>query len=113
MEKCIISILVPSLIIGCSIVPLQEGKAGRTPLHMAVERNDGQLMGFLLNECQNINIEVMTYGGLTPYQVAAILGRDSMLLMLEEHGADPLMTPESDYDSSDDESEIDIDSDVR
>lgn len=53
-------------------VNAREGKAGYTALHMAVERNDRDLVKFLLNECSSVNLEVASYGRWTAYQIAMV-----------------------------------------
>jgi len=51
-------------------VNLRDGKGGRTALHFAVERGHSAIVRTLVTEC-GASLESMTYGGLTPYQVAA------------------------------------------
>lgn len=84
----------------------REGKSGRTPLHIAIECCNEDLANFLLDECLKLNIETATYAGLTAYQVACILNKSQMQNMLEKRGAEPLIPPDSDYDS-------DIESDLE
>lgn len=84
---------------------LQEGKAGRTPLHIAIEKANMSLINFLLNKCENINVETSTYAQLTAYQIAHILNKAPVLALLEKHGAKILLPPESDNESSDTDSE--------
>lgn len=51
----------------------QEGKAGRTPLHLAIEEGRPMVANFLLEECvDKLRLETLTYGGLTAYQLAVI-----------------------------------------
>lgn len=79
---------------------MQEGKSGRTPLHIAIECCNEALANFLLDEFQaKLNLETATYAGLTAYQVACILNKSEMQNMLEKCGAEPLTPPDSDYDS--------------
>lgn len=79
----------------------QEGKAGRTPLHIAIEKCDMDLVTFL-TVCDKMDMETPTYGGLTAYQIACILQKTQMLTMLKEHGAEAITPPDSDCDDSSD-----------
>ncbi|XP_061393950.1 NF-kappa-B inhibitor cactus [Musca vetustissima] len=85
----------------------REGKSGRTPLHIAIECCNEDLANFLLDECRKLNLETATYAGLTAYQVACVLNKSEMQNMLEKRGAEPLTPPDSDYDSSDIETDLD------
>ncbi|TMW54839.1 hypothetical protein DOY81_000072 [Sarcophaga bullata] len=85
----------------------REGKSGRTPLHIAIECCNEDLANYLLDDCQKLNLETATYAGLTAYQVACILNKSEMQDILEKRGAEPITPPDSDYDSSD--IEIDLD----
>jgi len=49
---------------------ISDGKGGRTPLHFAVEKNHTRAVHCLINDCKS-NLEVETYGGFTPYQLAS------------------------------------------
>lgn len=52
---------------------MQEGKAGRTPLHLAIQEGLPQIANFLLDECvDKLRLETLTYGGLTAYQFAVM-----------------------------------------
>ncbi|XP_054741545.1 NF-kappa-B inhibitor cactus-like [Anastrepha obliqua] len=84
----------------------REGKGGYTPLHMAIEKGNDELFNFLLDDCkQTLNLETSTFARLTAYQFACILKRSQMESILENHGAEPLTPPESESESSGDESE--------
>ncbi|XP_055915823.1 NF-kappa-B inhibitor cactus [Eupeodes corollae] len=85
----------------------REGKSGRTSLHIAIECCNEVLANFLLEECSTLNIETETYAGLTAYQVACILDNQTMQNHLEKRGAEILTPPDSDYDSSDIETDLD------
>ena len=89
------------------MVILQEGKSGCTPLHIAINSCNEDLVNYLLDDCQKLNLETATYAGLTAYQVACILNKSDMQDILEKRGAEPITPPDSDYDSSD--CEIDLD----
>ncbi|XP_055640974.1 NF-kappa-B inhibitor cactus-like isoform X2 [Toxorhynchites rutilus septentrionalis] len=84
----------------------REGKAGYTPLHIAIEMFDEKLAVFLLEKCPKLRLEQTTYAGLTAYQLAAMLHNQNMLKGLISRGAEQLSPPESDseeYDSEEDD----------
>lgn len=65
--------MMKQLVLGSGAdVNTREGKAGYTPLHMAVERGDIELARFLLGECPSLNLEVTSYGRWTAYQIAMV-----------------------------------------
>uniref|UniRef100_A0A1A9WUG8 ANK_REP_REGION domain-containing protein n=1 Tax=Glossina brevipalpis TaxID=37001 RepID=A0A1A9WUG8_9MUSC len=84
----------------------REGKSGRTPLHIAIEACNENLFNYLLDECQKLNLETATYAGLTAYQFACLLNKSKLQNMLQTRGAEPLTPPESEYESSDVESDL-------
>lgn len=86
----------------------REGKAGFTPLHMAVESDNRKVVSFLLHNCPKLRLEQVTYAGLTAYQLAAIQDNQSLKEELSSRGADPLSPPESDYEDSESEEEEQI-----
>lgn len=88
----------------------REGKSGLTPLHIAIEFGNEQLVNFLLDECPKLRLEQVTYAGLTAYQLAAIQHNQSLLVGLKNHGAEPLTPPESDYEEEDSEEDEQISS---
>lgn len=61
----------------------------------------------LLNECNRIDVETLTYGRLTAYQLACSLERTQIMKMLEKSGCDLLSPPTSDYEDSEDDSDYD------
>ncbi|XP_076067494.1 NF-kappa-B inhibitor cactus-like [Oratosquilla oratoria] len=69
----------------------KEGKSGRTALHYAVERRDAELTAFLTQACR-ASLNVRTYAGLTPYQLAMSNGAVGIAKLLLDLGAprDPL-----------------------
>lgn len=85
----------------------REGRSGYTALHFACESSNKQLVHFLLNECNKLNVETCTYGLLTAYQLAAEQKDRDLMCNLERYGAELLSPPESDddsyFDSSDDD----------
>lgn len=87
-------------------VDLQEGRAGYTPLHIAVENDNLELAQFLLENNKQINAETLNYRRVTAYQIARELKHYEMIDSLEEHGCVVISPPESDYDS-DESTDID------
>ncbi|XP_033336893.1 NF-kappa-B inhibitor cactus [Megalopta genalis] len=82
----------------------KEALAGKTALHLAVERGCRSVVAFLLKECRPC-LDSQTYAGITAYQIALCL--DSQIASeLVREGATPEPLPESDSDSSDDEDVI-------
>lgn len=84
---------------------MQEGKGGYTPLHISIEKGNEELFNFLLDDCKP-NLEATTFGRLTAYQLTCILKRSQMQSSLEKYGAEPLSPPDSECESSDDESDF-------
>ncbi|XP_054002911.1 NF-kappa-B inhibitor cactus [Hylaeus anthracinus] len=79
----------------------REALAGKTALHLAVERGCRSVVAFLLQECRPC-LDTQTYAGITAYQIALCL--DSQLAReLVRLGATPEPLPESDSDSSDED----------
>ncbi|XP_076655910.1 NF-kappa-B inhibitor cactus [Halictus rubicundus] len=82
----------------------KEALAGKTALHLAVERGCRSVVAFLLKECRPC-LDSQTYAGITAYQIALCL--DSQIASeLVREGATPEPLPESDSDSSDDDDAI-------
>uniref|UniRef100_A0A1A9W9G2 Uncharacterized protein n=1 Tax=Glossina brevipalpis TaxID=37001 RepID=A0A1A9W9G2_9MUSC len=100
-----IDILRPLILHGADINS-REYKFGRTPLHIAIASGNEVLVNFLLNECKKINLEMTTYSGLTPYQLASRCNRLELQNKLIKHGAEILSASESE----DNNSETDTDS---
>lgn len=80
---------------------VKECLAGRTALHLAVERKCWPIITFLLKECEPC-LDTKTYSGLTAYQLALYTDRQLARELLR-HGAKPEPLPDSDSESSDDE----------
>lgn len=79
----------------------REALAGKTALHLAVERGCRSVVAFLLQECRPC-LDTQTYAGITAYQIALCF--DSQLAReLVRLGATPEPLPESDSDSSDED----------
>lgn len=79
----------------------REALAGKTALHLAVERGCRSVVAFLLQECRPC-LDTRTYAGFTAYQIALCF--DGQLAReLVRLGATPQPIPESDSDSSDDD----------
>ncbi|XP_069963044.1 NF-kappa-B inhibitor cactus [Bactrocera oleae] len=99
--------ILRSLVQSGADINAREGKGGYTPLHISVERNNEELLNFLLLYCKpKLNLEAITFGRRTAYQLACISNRSQMQLILEKHGAKQLPPPDED-ESSDDESSDD------
>ncbi|XP_053696786.1 NF-kappa-B inhibitor cactus isoform X2 [Sabethes cyaneus] len=81
----------------------RDGKAGLTPLHIAVESGNESVMNFLLDECPKLRLEQETLAGLTAYQLAAMQQNETLQHGLQSRGAEPLSPPESDYEYDDSE----------
>lgn len=61
----------------------------------------------LLKEKNRIDVETLTYGRLTAYQLACDLDRTQIMKMLEKSGCELLSPPSSDYEDSDEGSDCD------
>lgn len=68
------------------------------------------MVKFLLeNGTEKLDIETLTYGQLTAYQLAMEFELDNIMCQLEEFGCELLSFPGSDYEDSDDASDMDTD----
>uniref|UniRef100_A0A1Q3EXG1 Putative developmental protein cactus n=1 Tax=Culex tarsalis TaxID=7177 RepID=A0A1Q3EXG1_CULTA len=85
----------------------REGKAGLTPLHIAIENGNEPLVNFLLDECPKLRIEAVTYAGLTAYQLACIQHNQTLQNGLKRRGAEPLSPPESDEETDESDDSMD------
>lgn len=85
----------------------REGKAGLTPLHIAIENGNEPLVNFLLDECPKLRLEAVTYAGLTAYQLAVIQHNQTLQNGLKRRGAEPLSPPESDEETDESDESMD------
>lgn len=88
---------------------LQEGRAGYTPLHIAVENQHLELATFLLEHCKSLNTETECYRQITAYQLACELEHSEMQETLKRFGCEVISPPESDYEDSDESADFDSD----
>lgn len=79
----------------------REWKGGRTPLHLAIERQDALLCRFLLAECR-IDLDAETYAGITPYQMAVRID-SGVARQLRERGCDTYLELTDDEEDDDDD----------
>jgi NF-kappa-B inhibitor alpha len=86
-------------------VNAREGKSGWTALHFAIEQNNEAIANFIL-ESPKINVECMTYAGLTPYQLAVLMENNSLLDDLLKRGAEPFGPPEDSEDETTDDEDM-------
>lgn len=88
---------------------MQEGRAGYTPLHIAVESKHLELASFLLEHCKSLNTETLNYRQITAYQLACELEQPEMIETLERNGCEVISPPDSDYEDSDESADFDSD----
>jgi len=82
-----------------------DGKGGRTPLHFAIAHGQEAAAHCLLNECgSGAGLEIETYSGYTPYELAKQCNNSLLAQELIRVGAVPYES--MDEDSSDSESEL-------
>ena len=86
------------------VCPLQEGKAGETILHRAVQANHTKLVSLLL-EFRQTDVNCQRYDGKTPYQLAYLLNLQRMQDLLLRYNAVAMAIVESDEDVMDTSSE--------
>uniref|UniRef100_A0A1B0AND7 Uncharacterized protein n=1 Tax=Glossina palpalis gambiensis TaxID=67801 RepID=A0A1B0AND7_9MUSC len=89
----------------------REYKSGRTPLHIAIESGNELLANFLLDECEEIDLEVRTFSGLTPYQLSSQFRRTALQNKLVTLGAEILSASDSEDDSNETDSDSDSETD--
>lgn len=80
----------------------REALAGRTALHVAVERGCRLVAAFLLHECRPC-LDAQTYAGMTAYQLALCFDDTQLARELVRLGASPQPLPESSDSESEDE----------
>lgn len=80
----------------------QDGKSGRTLLHMAADLGYGEAMDVLLRH-RNLNLDARTYGGLTAVFLAHGRHLSDMVERLIRAGADSTQLLEDSGDSADEE----------
>lgn len=86
----------------------REALAGKTALHVAVERGCRSVIAFLLQECQPC-LDTQTYAGLTAYQLALCFDDSQLARELVQLGASPQPLPESsDSESSSEDEETSL-----
>lgn len=78
----------------------QERLAGFTVLHLAARDGHTEMAEHLLKCSKELDIEAVTYGQLTAYQLAEDWNNTDISKILEVFGCDPIPPP---YDSSDEE----------
>lgn len=98
---------IPPLTIACFFMylALQEGLAGYTALHLAVERDNRRMVEHILEHGKNVDVETLTYGHNTAYQLAAERNHTEIAEMLEKHGCEPISPYQSEYEDSDSDEE--------
>jgi 26S proteasome non-ATPase regulatory subunit 10 len=64
-------------------------KTGATPVHRAASCGNVDVIEFLVNECENVNLESKNVIGQTPLIVACEAGQNEAVLRLARLGADP------------------------
>lgn len=93
----------------CFSLILQEGRAGYTSLHIAVDNNNVALAKCLLESSKQLNTETVSYRQVTAYQQAAEIGHSEMLQTLEHYGCEVIAPPDSDMEDSDESFDGDSD----
>jgi len=83
-------------------VNVTEGKSGRTPLHLAAETGDIELLRFLLEVGCGTDVRALTYAGRSAYQLAVLNGRQDVAELLLLLGAERAQPADDDMDSSSD-----------
>lgn len=80
----------------------QEWKGGETCLHMAVQRKDVAMCKYLLEQ-DDLDVDEMSYAGVTAYQVVCRSWDKSMAEALHKRGADTYLPTDSEEEDSDEE----------
>lgn len=93
--------ILTNLLIFIFFSALQEGRSGYTALHFACESGNVELVEYLLQYAgSQLDTETRTWGQLTAYQLAACNNNRYLMSAMEKCGAEALMAPDSDDDSS-------------
>jgi ankyrin repeat protein len=87
---------------GCN-VNAREGKSGYTALHLAIEMRSNEIIKFLCENCEQINLDIENYGGLTAFQLSLLTQQNALAEYLIKKGATAFFTPDSDSDETDDD----------
>ncbi|CAI9730026.1 NF-kappa-B inhibitor cactus [Octopus vulgaris] len=82
-------------------INVQDGKSGRTILHYAVESND-KILVYQLFKYPELNINAVTFGGVTAYCLADDQNNELMKNILRTNGASLFYRDSSSEDSDDD-----------
>lgn len=90
-----------------SNVNVAEGKSGRTPLLLAIEVGNIEMLRFLAEACR-ADVDALTYGGLSGYQVALLNARLDVAELLVQLGAGRQDLTDSDMDTSSDSDSEDL-----
>lgn len=86
-------------------INVTDGKSGRTVLHYAAESGNMELLNFLLH-CKFLNLNALTYGGVTAVKLAAGRGHNGVIELLRGCGADMSQTQQEDFDSEDSDDDV-------
>lgn len=88
----------------------REGTGGYTALHIAIERGDENLAGFLLSHCKSLNPNTLTYGKKSPLQLGCTV-TPALFEALKQCGVESYYSDSEDdyYDDSTDEEEMPYD----
>lgn len=89
-------------------INIQDGKSGRTILHYAVESNDKILVSQLF-KYPELNINAVTFGGVTSYCLADDQNNELMKNILRRNGAALVQRDSSSEESDDDDMALSMD----
>lgn len=79
----------------------REGRSGYSALHLAVETHSNDVIKFLCEDCDSIDLDYENYGGFTAFQLSLLTNQEALANYLVKKGATAFYTPESDYDDDD------------
>lgn len=86
----------------------REGRSGYSALHLAVETHSNDIIKFLCEDCDKIDLDYENYGGLTAFQLSLLTNQEGLANYLVKKGATAYYTPESDYEDESDVSTNDF-----